>query len=30
VKQGMTRAEVVAALGEPSGGMAIAGGEERL
>jgi hypothetical protein len=27
VKQGMTRAEVVAALGEPSGGMAIAGGE---
>jgi hypothetical protein len=27
VKQGLTRSEVVAALGEPSGGMAIAGGE---
>jgi hypothetical protein len=27
VKPGMTRADVVAALGEPSGGMAIAGGE---
>jgi hypothetical protein len=26
-RRGMTRAEVVAALGEPSGGMAIAGGE---
>jgi len=27
VKQRLTRSEVVAALGEPSGGMAIAGGE---
>jgi len=27
IKQGMTRSEVVAALGEPSGGMAIASGE---